>query len=43
MLRPSFVPPAEIRRLGDYTRLRFDLVEERSRLPSGWKSCSRMP
>jgi transposase len=31
MLRPSFVPPAEIRRLRDYTRLRADLVEERSR------------
>jgi transposase len=25
MLRPSFVPPAEIRRLRDYTRLRADL------------------
>jgi transposase len=31
MLRPSFVPPAEIRALRDYTRLRTDLVEERSR------------
>jgi transposase len=31
MLRPSFVPPAEIRRLRDYTRLRSDLTEERSR------------
>jgi transposase len=31
MLRPSFVPPAEIRRLRDYTRLRFDLVAERTR------------
>jgi transposase len=31
MLRPSFVPPAEIRRLRDYTRLRVDLVGERSR------------
>lgn len=30
MLRPSFVPPAEIRRLRDYTRLRSDLTEERS-------------
>src|SRR6476646_7644243 len=28
MLRPSFVPPAEIRRLRDYTRLRLDLTEE---------------
>ena len=31
MLRPSFVPPAEIRRLRDYTRLRADLVRERTR------------
>ena len=31
MLRPSFVPPAEIRRLRDYTRLRSDLAAERGR------------
>jgi transposase len=31
MLRPSFVPPVEIRRLRDYTRLRCDLTEDRSR------------
>jgi transposase len=31
MLRPSFVPPAEIRQLRDYTRLRCDLTEERTR------------
>jgi transposase len=31
MLRPSFVPPAEIRRLRDYTRLRSDLTQERGR------------
>ena len=31
MLRPSFVPPADIRRLRDYTRLRLDLTRERSR------------
>jgi len=31
MLRPSFVPPVEIRRLRDYTRLRSDLVRERTR------------
>jgi transposase len=31
MLRPSFVPPAEIRRLRDYTRLRVDLVADRTR------------
>lgn len=32
MLRPSFVPPAEIRALRDYTRLRADLVAERTRV-----------
>ena len=31
MLRPSFVPPAEIRGLRDYTRLRADLTRERTR------------
>jgi transposase len=31
MLRPSFVPPAEIRNLRDYTRLRTDLTRERTR------------
>jgi transposase len=31
MLRPSFVPPAPIRELRDYTRLRIDLTRERSR------------
>jgi len=31
MLRPSFVPPPGIRRLRDYTRLRAELIEERSR------------
>jgi transposase len=31
MLRPSFVPPAEIRRLRDYTRLRTGLTRERTR------------
>lgn len=31
MLRPSFVPPAEIRVLRDYTRLRTDLTAERTR------------
>lgn len=30
-LRASFIPPAEIRRLSDYTRLRHDLTGERSR------------
>jgi transposase len=31
MLRPSFVPPAEIRQVRDYTRLRSDLTQERGR------------
>jgi len=31
MLRPSFIPPAEIRRLRDYTRLRADLTADRTR------------
>jgi transposase len=31
MLRPSFVPPAPIRELRDYTRLRVDLTRERTR------------
>jgi transposase len=31
LLRPSFVPPAPIRVLRDYTRLREDLIRERSR------------
>jgi transposase len=31
MVRPSFVPPVEIRRLRDYTRLRSDLTRDRSR------------
>jgi transposase len=31
LLRPSFVPPAEIRELRDYTRLRIDLTRERTR------------
>lgn len=31
MLRPSFVPPAEVRQLRDYTRLCIDLTRERTR------------
>lgn len=31
MLRPSFVPPAPVRALRDYTRLRSDLTRERTR------------
>jgi transposase len=44
MLRPWFIPPAEIRQLRDHTRLRSDLTQERSRhgqrLGAG---CSRTP
>jgi transposase len=32
MLRPSFVPPAAIRALRDFTRARLDLVRERTRV-----------
>jgi transposase len=31
LLRPSFVPPAPVRELRDYSRLRIDLTRERSR------------
>jgi transposase len=31
LLRPSFVPPAEIRELRDYTRMRIDLTRDRTR------------
>jgi len=31
LLRPSFVPPAPIRQLRDYTRMRVDLTRERTR------------
>lgn len=31
MLRPSFVPPASVRHLRDYTRMRIDLTRERTR------------
>src|SRR5450755_3658390 len=31
LLRPSFVPPKQIRVLRDYTRLRVDLTAERTR------------
>src|SRR6266540_5206081 len=32
MLRPSFVPPPQIRQLRDYTRLSVDLTNDRSRV-----------
>ena len=41
LLRPSFVPPAEIRQLRDYTRLRVDLTRSGPATGSGWRSCSR--
>jgi transposase len=31
LMRPSFVPPAQIRALRDYTRMRIDLTQERTR------------
>jgi transposase len=40
MLRPSFVPPAEIRQLRDYTRLRTDLTRERTRY---WQRLEKLP
>jgi transposase len=43
MLRPCFVPPAAIRQLRDYTRLRRDLTEDRPGTSNGWRSCSRTP
>ena len=43
LLRPSFVPPAPIRRLRDYTRLRTDLTHDRSGRCSGWRNCSKTP
>jgi transposase len=43
MLRPSFVPPAEIRELRDYTRLRTDLTRDRTRYFSRRRSCWKTP
>ncbi|WP_432928902.1 IS110 family transposase [Microbispora sp. CA-135349] len=34
LLRPSFVPPHEVRVLRDYTRMRTDLTRERTRYRS---------
>jgi hypothetical protein len=40
MLQPSFVPLPEIRRLREFTRLRAELVHEKSRgTGRGWRSC----
>ncbi|WP_297777251.1 transposase [Mycobacterium sp.] len=43
MLRPSFVPPAAIRVLRDYTRLRTDLTPSGPGTGSGWRSSSKTP
>ncbi len=41
LLRASFVPPAAIRELREYTRMRVRLVHDRTGATSGWKSCWR--
>ena len=41
LLRPSFVPPAPIRALRDYTRLRVDLPGNAPGTGSGWRSYSK--
>ena len=44
LLRPSFVPPAPIRRLRDYTRLRT--ISPPMTVPgrcNGWRNCSKTP
>lgn len=43
MLRPSFIPPPEIRQLRDHTRLRVDLTEERSPHKPRIENCSKIP
>jgi transposase len=43
MIRPSFVPLPEIRRLRDVARYRADLVAARTAERTGWKSCWKMP
>jgi transposase len=40
MLRPSFVPPYDIRRLREYTRLRAGLVHDRTRC---WARLEKLP
>jgi hypothetical protein len=42
MLRPSFVPPPQIRQLRDLTRYRSICWPCARRRSSGWRSCSRM-
>src|SRR5258705_3912408 len=43
LLRPSFVPPAPVRELRDYTRLRIDLTRERSRYWQRWEKLLEEP
>jgi transposase len=43
MLRPSFVPPVDIRRLRDLTRYRIDLVGVRTAEKNRWTSCWKAP
>ena len=40
LLQPSFVPPYDIRRLREYTRLRADLVHDRTRY---WARLEKLP
>jgi hypothetical protein len=43
LVRPSFVPPKEIRELRNLTRYRKAQIEERTReVQSAWIRCSRM-
>jgi len=41
LVRPSFVPPPEIRRLRDLTRLRKAQINEASARSSAWRRCCR--
>ena len=43
LVRPSFVPPPEIRRLRDLTRLRPPRCRSAPGRSSGWRRCSRTP
>src|SRR6185312_14761568 len=43
MLRPSFVPPAAIRQVRDFTRARTDRSTSGPGSCSGWRSCSKTP
>ena len=43
MLRPSFVPPPEIRQLRDYSWLRTDLAASAPETTPGWRNCWKMP